>query len=265
MADEVVEVRHLHELLGDVDEAEFIDEEPPEQGHTQGHLYRDGQVGLIDARAAVSLHGVSDLRQSGPGILQTLDQEDRLMLVDPRVNEADDLVLAQVPCGKFERLFAQIVESSQRTFRERPLLVSTSLPQRFRQFLISRKQTLGFSDAAPAKMIDHLPGDSIEQVRVGLPQEFQQHVPRLPRATSLRSALNDVRQRRVFAAERALSQKEADVIGDGSDEAAFFLQERPFVGLRTLLGVVYAQLADLLPLGDNVRRLAPWSLDEIGG
>jgi hypothetical protein len=80
---ERVEILHRDEVLRDVDVVKRVDEIAAQQRDPQACLHRQGQLGVVDARALIPLDGLAHLREAGAGVFERLDEDRRFLLVDP--------------------------------------------------------------------------------------------------------------------------------------------------------------------------------------
>ena len=102
--DEGEEIVDAHESLGGVDELDLVGEEGVDERDEHALLDGRRQLDHLRAHGAVLLEGVSHLDQRGVAALDGVDQEARLVLLDPGLDEVDDLVLAEVVRGDAEGL-----------------------------------------------------------------------------------------------------------------------------------------------------------------
>ncbi len=112
-------------------------------------------------------------------------------------------------------------------------------------------------------MIDHLAGDSGQQVLVGTVQELKEHFPRF--AIGGVQAADGGFPALVVAAQALLHDVQPDPLGHGADEAAFLAQEGAFIGAGYFLGVADRDLAHLLPHHHDVGALLPLRRLELQG
>ena len=143
---QVVEVADLDVVLGDVDELEVVGEEPAHERHAQADLHRARQLVVGDGQLVIALERLGDLRERGAVVLDGLDQEARLVVLDPLLDARHDLRLAQVLGRDPEGLLREAEQFVQAPAPHRPVLVQRPVVGR-----AAGRRRSGAATAAPPR------------------------------------------------------------------------------------------------------------------
>ena len=257
---QLVEVADLDVVLRGVDELEVLGEEPPRQRHPQADLHRPRQFLVLHRELVIALERLPDVGERGALVLDGLHEEARLVVLDPGLDAADDLALAQVRGGDAERVLGQRQQLLHALAPQRDVVLE---PLGLRREIGGEplQQLLRLVDAVPAQVVQHPARDPHQQVLIGLPQELDDDPPLAP----LRR--REVLHRRLPVAERglqpALHHEVAQALGDRVDELPLLLEERPLVGAGHLAGVEDLERPHVLALRRDAGAQHPWGLGHV--
>ncbi len=244
---ELVEVRDGEVVLRDVHELELVGEETPHERGAQAGLGGGGEVALLDPAVPEPLQRIRQLRERRVHALERVLEERGLVLLDPALDAAEDLVLAQVPAGDAEGGLRRLRVRRPRGPRLRPVVVDRVLVACSARRHGRAQEALRLHDAVPAQVVDHLAAQAREQRPVGLPQEVEHHPP-------LRGGLARPAVHREHPLQAPAGDEVAEPLRDRVEELPLLGEEWPLVRSRHGLRVVDLDLPGGLALRLEERR-----------
>ena len=177
---QLVEVADLQVLLGGVDEVRLLGEEPPREAGAQPHAGGGRKLALLDVALLEPLQGIRDLGERHAEALDGGFEEGGFVLLDPALDEGEDLVVPQMLRGEIEGLAGDGRVGCQGGAGQRAVVVQIviqiglGLTRRVRRAL---EKPLGSHQAVPDEVMDHLPAQTAEQGTIDLAQEIEVHPP----------------------------------------------------------------------------------------
>ncbi len=207
--------------------------------------------------------GVDDVDQRHVDVVDGLAQEAGLVLLDPFLNTAQDLLVGEVAGRDAEGLVAELQQLQLRLFLAGTVHVVAELGLGRARVLAQRlEQRLGLHDAVPEEMVDHLAAEVDVEVLVSAPQQIDDHHPFLLVlvAEILLGGLPFPR----YLLQLQVQDGAADALGHGLQQLVLVLEEVAVLGLGNVVGVGDFNAADDLVLDPDIGALGAGGIDEVG-